>query len=997
MLSQMKKYRQTDMASSDDVKEPSSSPVISESAQTVPAKKTVKALPTEESLFEFDEVAFDDIDTTEKPELTPEEAEYAETLSEKFGISDNVGIGFLDDSPAEEVVSRMPVISDEPEADIFEDDEPEVFENDEPEVFENDELEVFENDEPAAFEDDDPELAVISELSDDGAEEPAQVVFGMQAEPEVQEETVSVQEETGSAPVDGVQMTFLDAPDEYDDDEAEQIVLGQYAEEQGEYEEEYDNIDEDEEPYEDDAEDEYFSVNPSEISDDMFARPVFVGESVQSAEEEQAEYEELSETQDAEAEELGKEQEAEELPLTPLELAAMEQAQELADIAEEQPAAENKIERYDIWDDEDRAEIEKKKAFSDFCNSLPSPVLKAESNGASVQRASRESSGYKYESSERMPIFPDGVAGGRDTDSYKSREAAFCAERENKRSALLLDRLRVSSRKLVCSAVIMIMVLLIENLGFFFGGTPDSLLKTEHYMTFGITVAVLLTVGAAMVFDVIKDGIKCVLDGVFIPETMATFVIIPSLIYHYIIAFYAPLSKHSMLFGTGCAAVMLLSGLYRYVLLKREQVTFSVTASYGDYLTEVKVKDFKNSPEGRAFGSYVDDDASLYRFNKVSRIDASYSDSTVRDDCFGLTRIISLCIICAAVVAGVVFGFIHKDALYGVISAISLVTYACPASVFIALSLPRLRAAAASAELGGAIVNLDDEDDELDSSVIMIDEQELFPPEKLVACDFYFQYSPIMEIHISRTRALFKKLGGSLAAMFNGVEGVAMNFENITVTEIAANGISAKIDGVPICVGTEGYMMQLGLKIKCGDKLLPRTGRYIYVVDNGEFAARAVLIFKADEEIVQKISELRNTETVFSFKTCNPCIDEELLYHATGIEPELLRLVKYKTADPVSQLESDREGGLVSGSGALGLLSAFLERKRQNKLLYQASRFALAACALGAVVSVITSAVGVNFGFSSLTVLATHGVMSLAALLMSRSGAINTKSKIKKR
>lgn len=1036
MLNQMKRYLHADKSSepNGETNAPAvSEPPVSQNSPKEPPK--ARSLPSEESLFEFDDVVFDDV-VPERPVLTPEEAEYAEELSEKFGISRDAGVSFLDDTPAQDEVAAPVFEQTASEAPQETEEQPTVEDTtviDEQPTFDAQEITVEQTVEevPSVTEEQNtPE--VVDEIAEPAHEkaseheevtvaqtadgEPAQVMFG--GIDNAVRETVK----SSTVKTSGVQLTFLDAEpvnEGFADDDAEQMVFG-------EYEEEYDNIDEDDEPEIDyDEEDDGEAEAQTEHSDaavaaeeaDEIAQSVMAEEAEQVTEE-IAESEEESTsfiepvTDEIHYDEPDEDEQAEAEPavqdinqLTPIELNAIEEEAERARAAAEAEAVGQEVEVVkaesfdsDIWNDEDKAEYGEKKRFGDFCARLDIPPIKITKEAkTAVSGVKLPTSGYRYEMTERLPLFPDGLNGGKRTESYISREIAYCEEREQKRSEQLLGKLRFASRRLICSFVVMLTVLLIENLNIFFGGNPDGLLGGKYYTVFSLAVAVLLAIGAGLVFDSIRDGLKSAVKGVFIAETLTAGVVIPSIIYHFVIAFAAENSKHSMLFGTGAAVVMFLSGLYRYNMLRRDQIAFSVTSSYGEYLTEVRMSGFKDLPEGRAYDGYADPESSLYKLNRLSRIDASYNDNPVRDECFGIIRKLSLCIICAAVVAGVVFGFLYKDAVYGVLSAISLITYGAPASVFIALSLPRVRAASVSAECGGAIVDFDDESDEFDTSVIMIDEHELFPPELLVSSGFDVQRSPGIEIHLSRTLALFKKIGGSLAAMFSSVEGTIQSFESVVITEIAHDGISARIDGVPISAGSEAYMKRLGIKIKRTDKLLPKNGRVMYIADNGEFFARATLLFRADEELVQKISELRNTETLFSLKTCNPCIDEELIFHTTGLEPELIKLVKYEAGDNVAPAETDREGSLVSKNGALGLLTALLEYKRQKKLVFEATRFACLASAVGAFVSLITSAIKVDFGFSALLMLATHGALSIAAFIMSRRGAINTKSKIKKK
>ena len=672
-------------------------------------------------------------------------------------------------------------------------------------------------------------------------------------------------------------------------------------------------------------------------------------------------------------------------PLTPIEEAAIaeENAKKEAEITETEVVRETYDE--DIWDEKDKKLWTAKKRYSDYCASLVVPPLKITKDTPATKKSGEKprSSGYRYEMTERLPVFADGINGGKDTDSYFKREMEYCEEREAKRSKHLLDKLRSTWRKTLASLVIMITVVLLENINLFMGSAPDKLLTSSNTIIFAIIDIVLLLAGAVFVFDAIRDGLRFASKGVFIPETMTAGVVILSLLYHVVLIF-AGGSDYAILFGTPAAVAMFLCALYRYHMLKREYVAFSVTSSYGSYLTEVRMSGFRNSPEGKAFEGYADPDAVLYKLNRVARIDACYSDKPVRDECYGMIRKLSLCIICAAVVAGIVFGLIHRSVLYGALSLLSVVSLSAPVSVFVAMFVPRIKTATASAEAGGALVDFDDESDEFDETVIMLDDGELFPPDRLISTGFEMQRSERLETHLARTYALFKKIGGTLGAVFNNMEGGLEACRDIVITEVSESGVAARIDSRLIVAGSESFLNKYGIKVKRYDKLLPKNGRVMYIADDGIFFARAILTFKPDEELVRKIAELRNTNTVFSLKTCNPCIDRELIFDTTGLEPDLLRLIKYEAGDEVSPAATDREGSLVSSNGANGLITALIEYKRQKKLIFRASRFACVACGVGAFVSLLTSAIGIGFGFSSLISLALHGVLSLSALIIAK-------------
>lgn len=1030
--------------------------IYSSGEPAVFAEPAVRPLPKDESLFEFDGFVEDDTPLPEKPELTEAEAKYANELSEKYGIVKDIGVGFISDEEmeqdqereelekaerakafAEKVSAEKSVFEDSDTADApaaqteqsaieeqrvtvqseppvcseqvsdsenvtetvnIEEHTPDIDEQlrSAPECFlqtsylsektklaqETSELSA-EVDASAYEKTSDSEKTTAEEQSD-----PAQITFDGILEHELTERK---REEIPKITPGGVQITFLDVAELQSSDERERSDTDAESSKsvsEPPIQQEYELITEERfAPIS-----EQTVVSQAQMSVEVQKEPEVHTESSTEAEISKA-----PDAQTAKSPETETQKAPETVTLTPIEISAMEEEQRLRQEEEAAKAKEIEVREFesDIWDAEDKELWVAKKRYMDYCAELvvpPLKITKEEDTSKKTESDKRESSGYRYEMTERAPIFEDGIGAGKNSDSYFKREMEYCEKREVERGAQYRDRLRLSWKKTVFSFAIMLTVILIENIGIFFKCRPDDLISATNPTVFSLVVLALLAIGGGLIFDALRDGVKLALKGVFVPETLTACVLAEAIIYHSVIAFVTV--EKAMLFGTSAAVSVFLTALYRYLMLKREYTVFTVTSSFGEYVTDVRMQGFGNTPEGKAFDGYADPQSALYKLNKVSRIDGAYNDDPVRDECYGLVRIIFLCTLCAAVVAGTVFGLINRDAFSGVKSAMMMLSFAAPVSVFVALGVPRLRAANASAEMGGAIVDFDDESDEFDQSVIMLDDCDLFPAKKLVSSGFDMRHTDGLELSLSRTISLFRKIGGPLKALY--VEGGNDGSENVIITEISEHGISAKIDGRDICAGNDVYMQSKGIKIKRHDKLLPKNSRVMYIADDGVFFAKSILTFNPDKELVRKIAELRNTDTLFSLKTCNPCIDRELLFYTTGLEPDLVRLVKYAPGDEVAPAETDREGSLVSAGGTKGFITALLEYKRQKKLVYNASRFMCVACVIGAAVAALSAATGIGAGFSSLVALGLHASLSIAAFILSGRKAINTKSKIQK-
>ncbi len=639
----------------------------------------------------------------------------------------------------------------------------------------------------------------------------------------------------------------------------------------------------------------------------------------------------------------------------------------------------------EIWDRAGKEEWQARESFLSYCKSLTLPAPLAVTYGnkeTEPAKAKANSSGYRFAESERIPVFSDGMYGGVDKAGYAERERRYCENRKLKRDIALREKTRSLHRSVLYTALILFTVFLLEMLNLFING------QTVLFASIEIGLTVLC---AAFVWRGLADGLKCAVRGVFIPELLTFLTVLLSLVYGFITVFSASAAQSAVLIGLPGVGAMFLTSVYRSLMSKREKKVFDITADYGSYCTEVRFSSFKGTPEEIAFGGYADENSSLYRTNRIPRSDGGYNLQPVRDECFGLIKILLICIICAAIASGIAFGFIKRDLSYGIFSAYLLVCLSCPLSVFLSLSLPRYITALDVAEEGAAITDFDDESDELDENVIMLSEEELFPPEKIRILDTYWTNSHFLETHLSKAAAAFRRTGGLLSGLFSSIDLNPGNYRDVVITDISDGGITVKVDDSLVRAGTDAYLEKHGIEIERYPDIPQKDTRVLYIANNGEFFSRVAIQFCPDEILCRKMAVLRQSDTLFSLKTCNPCIDSALVFYTTGLEPELLRTVKYMVEDTVCDTDTDREGILISRTGARGLLSALLGYKRQKKLVLLGVRLAAISGLAGLALSLSVSLIGAKWSFISFIILGFHALMSGAAAFIGLSGKKPTK------
>lgn len=627
----------------------------------------------------------------------------------------------------------------------------------------------------------------------------------------------------------------------------------------------------------------------------------------------------------------------------------------------------------DIWDSAGKEEWEAKEAFLSYCKSLTLPPVrsgaKAQAEPESVKQKVN-SSGYRYAESERMPVFTDGINGGSDKAGYTEREKRYCENRRASRELSLREATRQKHRTVWYTAAILFIVFVFEIINSAVSGGETVFACLE----IGLTL-----LGAAFVWESLYDSLRCAVKGMFIPELLTFLTVISSVTFNLVTAFSPLAGENRLVIGISGAAAVLFTAVYRCLMAEREKKVFDITSEYGEYCTEVRLASFKGSPEEIAFGGYASDNSSLYKTNVIGRVDGGYNVQPVRDECFGLIKIFIICIVSAAVASGIAFGFINRDAYYGMFSAYLIISLSSPLCVFFSLALSRFMTARSVAEDGAAITDFDEESDELDESVIMLRETELFPMESLNVTDTYWKNSPLLESHLARASVAFKRTGGMLSELFGAIDVNPGDYESVRLTDISDNGITVNVDGVPVRAGDDAYLEKYGIEIERYHDIPEKDTRVLYIANGDEFFARIVIRFVPDAALCRKISELRQSDTLFSLKTCNPCIDPALVFYTTGLEPELLRVVKYKLLDDVVGTATDREGILISKTGVTGLLSAFIGCKRQKRLVLLGSRIAAVAGLVGVLLALAISLVGIKWRLVSFAILGFHLVTSAVA------------------
>ncbi len=650
----------------------------------------------------------------------------------------------------------------------------------------------------------------------------------------------------------------------------------------------------------------------------------------------------------------------------------------------------------DIWDESEREEWQAREKFLEQCRALSIPPLKITKTEKPLKRRPpmrSTTSGYRYENAERLP-FDEGTKTVENESEYRKKEKAFCKKRAKEHEEKLVEKLSKARARFWAVAVFLLISVALDCMNFVnMGG--NAVINAGTLTAFSCAEIAILVIVSIISCGILRDGISCAFKGAHIPETLTAVVIFISLAYNSSVLVLEHREVMPVLMGSPAVAAVLLAALYRQKMLYRELQAFSIASAYRPYTTEVKMKDFSSAPEYTEFGGYAPCESELYKLNKIHRIDGIYETQQVRDTCCGIIRVLCFVTLCVSLIVGLAFGLIERSVLSGFFCAALVMAIASPVSVFVSMYLPRIKASKANEQDGSAIISFDENDKSFEKSVIMLDDSELYPAQmlspKIEVCK-----TPDMEERLHKVASLFNRLGGTLGSLFN--EAGFEDYKEVELREIEAHGIYALVEDTDVIVGSEKYLLSYGIRVNRYEGELSQESGVLYIADGGEFFCRIIMTFKPDTELCKRISELRNADTLVSLKSCNPCVDEALVFTTTALEPELLKLIKYSSGDDVCPEETDREGKIVSLNGSAGLFSAILEYKRQRRRISIGGHHAIFSCILG-----IIASLGLIFGggsvlkFSPIIAVGAQALLSVISGFAVSGKAINTRTVIKKK
>ena len=383
------------------------------------------------------------------------------------------------------------------------------------------------------------------------------------------------------------------------------------------------------------------------------------------------------------------------------------------------------------------------------------------------------------------------------------------------------------------------------------------------------------------------------------------------------------------------------------------------------------------------------ENAGIYRPNYPKRTEKGYALEGGSVDVGGFGVAVTAIALVLSVIAGAVRYSVGGSSVEAFATAVMSLAFSLPVFLSVSIFAENSSLIKRSAQNGALILDRSTAADVKNGAVLLINDTDLFRAGDVKIVGFDINGADkddrTVEMALGRIVNVIRSVGGTLSELFAQMgEGIDVD-EPVELTDVSEKGISAYSGDSCIRIGSASYLGRFGVSVNVDTTERKDGEKMLYASENGVLCLRMVLSYEANKALCKRIDRLRGYGIAVSLKTCDPCIDTELLMRTTGIEPELLRAVKYALEDDRENGDGERDGGIVSTRGVEGLITALGNCARHGITLKRLK--AVSAVLSLAVPVVLTVAAALSMPFTAIplwTVGAYYGGSAVLGWLLAK-------------
>lgn len=404
--------------------------------------------------------------------------------------------------------------------------------------------------------------------------------------------------------------------------------------------------------------------------------------------------------------------------------------------------------------------------------------------------------------------------------------------------------------------------------------------------------------------------------------------------------------------SVGCIALLVLS-VNSFIKAYTALSSFCIVASKAPKISSVNLD--RSSNEAASFEKYLDNETTLFTVGKSNFVSGFFKKLSAVPAASGKTVKISIGVVAAALLAGVVCG-VFSDVYSGICAFTTVCLSALPVNALLSTALPFLLATIKAKKTQTAYIGEAACDYYESTGVVSFGDTEVFPARSVKVSSIRTYGENRIDKVILYMAKVFEKVEGPLSYVFaNSVQSIDDNSIEAQIVEHFADGISAKIDGKDILVGTEVFMRLYDVETPLDniDESFTRSlGSIMYLSVDGKLASKFYVKYTMNRNFENILHAFYDAGICVGIKTLDPCITTELICGNLKGANYPVSVIKNYSKEEEAPVNSETDGAMVTLSNVHNFLKNFIRLDNLRNVYRSNNVICLFSAIVGAVLAI---------------------------------------------
>lgn len=422
--------------------------------------------------------------------------------------------------------------------------------------------------------------------------------------------------------------------------------------------------------------------------------------------------------------------------------------------------------------------------------------------------------------------------------------------------------------------------------------------------------------------------------------------------------------------SVGCVSLLMLS-VNSFIKAYTSLTSFCVAASKAQKTSSFVLD--RHSSEAQCFEKYLDNDTEVITVGKGDFVNGFFKKTYAVPAATAGTFKVSVVILIVALVIAAIGGVISGDIYVAVRTFTAVSLAAIPANALLSTAVPFFLASLKAKGTQTAYIGEAACDSYENCGIISFDDTEVFPAKSVKVSSIRTYGNNRIDKVILYMARVFDKLEGPLSYVFaNSVQNIEEQELEAQIVEHFSNGISARIDGKEILVGTGDFLRLYDIETttdNIDESFTHSLGSIMYLSVDGALAAKFYVKYTMSRNFENILHAFYDAGICVGIKTLDPCITTELV--CANLKGSNYPVSVIKNHPEVNELHEtpDIYGAVITLSGTHNFLKNFI-RLDHLRNIYRTN----------SIISIVSAVIGMGLAaFLSLT--GTYGVGILFVII----------------